>query len=138
MRVVTLISTGVLILGSGFIMKKTKSPSQSLYENKWIVKKIHTETGIETVTANAFIQFNEESKSGGGKCGCNSFGSSISVKDNMISFKNIFSTKMYCEDVQQTENAFFKQLSAVNRFEVRGKLLALFHDRELLLEFEGV
>ena len=138
MRVFTIISTGVLILASGFIMKKTKSPAQSLYENKWALKKIHTEAGIETVTANAFIQFNEEKKSGGGKGGCNSFGSSVTVNGHMISFKNIFSTKMYCEGVQQTENAFIKQLAEVNHFEINGKLLWLFHDKELLLEFEAL
>lgn len=137
MRVVTLISTGVLILTSAFIMKKTKSPSQSLYEHKWTLTKIHSEAGIENVTTNAFIQFNEEKKSGGGKGGCNSFGSSITVNGNMISFKNIFPTKMYCEGVQQTENAFFKQLGVVNHFEIKGKLLLLFHDKELLLEFEA-
>ncbi len=137
MRVVTFFSAGVLILASGFIMKKTKSPSQSLYENKWVLTKIHAEAGIEKVTANAFIQFNEEKKSGGGKGGCNSFGSSISINGNMISFKNIFSTKMYCEGVQQTENIFFKQLGFVNHFEIKGKMLWLFHDKELLLEFEA-
>jgi heat shock protein HslJ len=137
MRVVTFISAGVLIFTSAFIMKKTKSPSQSLYENKWALKKIHSEAGIENVTANAFIQFNEEKKSGGGKSSCNSFGSSITVNGNMISFKNIFSTKMYCENVQQTENALFKQLGFANHFEIKGKILLLLHDKELLLEFEA-
>jgi heat shock protein HslJ len=137
MRVVTFLSAGVLIFTSAFIMKKTKSPSQSLYEHKWTLTKIHSEAGIETVTANAFIQFNEEKKSGGGKGGCNNFGSSITVNGNTISFRNIFSTKMYCEGIQQTENIFFKQLGVVNRFEIKGKLLLLFHDKELLLELEA-
>ena len=137
MRVVTFISAGVLLLTSAFIMKKTKIPSQSLYENKWVLKKIHTEAGVEKGNANAFIQFDEAKQSAGGKGGCNNFGSSISVNENTIQFKNIFSTKMNCETVQSTENTFIKKLALVNHFEINGKLLGLFHGKELLLELEA-
>ena len=49
----------------------------------------------------------------------------------------IFSTKMYCEGVQQREDAFFKQLGKVNRFVIKDKALLLYMDKEVLLEFEG-
>lgn len=42
---------------------------------------------------------------------------------------------MYCEGVQQTEDAFFKQLGEVNRFEVKDKRLLLYRDKEVLQEF---
>lgn len=101
------------------------------------MKKIYKKEGVEEVSTKVFIKFHEKKKNGGGKGGCNSFGSSITVNGNLISFKNIFSTKMYCEGVQQTENAFFKQLGMVNHFDIKGKLLLLFHDKELVLEFEA-
>jgi len=39
--------------------------------------------------------------------------------------------------MQETEDAFFKQLEKVNRFEIKGKALQLYKDKELLLEFES-
>jgi len=42
---------------------------------------------------------------------------------------------MFCEETQQVEDAFFKQLEKVNRFEIKGKTLMLYRDKELLLEF---
>ena len=42
---------------------------------------------------------------------------------------------MYCEEVQKTENKYFKQLANVNNFEIREKSLTLYHDKEKLLEF---
>ena len=44
---------------------------------------------------------------------------------------------MNCETVQSTENTFIKKLALVNHFEINGKLLGLFHDKELLLELEA-
>ena len=52
-----------------------------------------------------------------------------------ISFKNIFSTKMYCEEVQQTEDLFLKLLGKVTSFKLKNKTLLLFQDKELLIEF---
>lgn len=141
MRLTTLISAGIFIVASAFIMKKEHIDdtmiNQPLYDTKWSLKKIHTETGIQDVQTKAFIKFNEEKKSAGGNGSCNTFGSSSSVSNNQVSFKNIFSTKMYCEDVQQIENIFLNQLGKVNRFEIKNKTLFLYNDKDLLLEFEA-
>lgn len=137
MRLITFISTGIFIVLSGFIMKKgnqAQTPS-SLYETKWLLKKIHTDSGIEVVNTKAFIKFDEAKQSAGGNGSCNSFGSTTSIEENNISFKNIFSTKMYCADVQQTENRYFTLLGKVNRFEVKDNQLTLYLDKEVLLEF---
>jgi len=137
MRLITFISAGAFILFSAFIMKKenqTQTPS-SLYETKWSLKKMHTDSGIEEVNTKAFIKFDEAKQSAGGNGSCNSFGSNTSIEKNKISFKNIFSTKMYCVDVQQTEDKYFNLLGKVNTFEVKDNLLTLYLDKEVLLEF---
>ena len=63
----------------------------------------------------------------------NTYGPKQSI--DLINISTIFSTKMFCEETQQTEDAFFKQLEKVNRFEIKGKTLMLYRDKELLLEF---
>ena len=138
MKLITFISAGAFIVLSAFVMKKEKTTATaSLYDTKWSLKKIHTDAGMEEVNTKAFIKLNAEKKSAGGNGGCNSYGSSFSIINNTISFKNIFSTKMYCEGVQQIEDAFFKQLEKANRFEVKEKELILYYDKEVLLEFVG-
>lgn len=107
----------------------------ALYETKWSLQKIYIDGGIEAVQTKAFIQFDEVKKSAGGNGSCNSFGSSTTISGNAITFKNIFSTKMYCEEVQKIEDAYFKQLGKVNRFEIKGKNLLLYNDKDLVLEF---
>lgn len=135
MKLITFISAGAFILLSAFIMKKNNTATQSLYDTKWSLKKIHTEAGVEEVLTRAFIKFDAAKKSAGGNGSCNSFGSTIIVNNSNISFKNIFSTKMYCEGMQQTEDSFFKQLEKVNRFEIKDKMLLLYQNENMLLEF---
>lgn len=131
-------SAGAFILFSAFFMKQqNNSQSSPFYDTKWSLKKIHKGETSEAVNTKAFIKFNAEKKSAGGNGSCNSFGSSFTVNGKQISFKNIFSTKMYCEEVQQTEDAFFKQLEKVNRFETGDKTLLLYNGDELLLEFQS-
>jgi len=137
MKLITFVSAGAFIFLSAFIMKKKNHQQQSLYDTKWSLKKIHSETGVEEVIAKSFIRFNQAKNSAGGNGGCNSFGSTAVVAGESISIKDIFSTKMYCEGVQATEDAFFKQLAKVNRFEIKNKSLIFYHDKELLLEFES-
>src|SRR5436190_1131331 len=127
MKLISFISAGAFIFFSAFVMKKENSTQAlSLYDTKWKLKKIHIADSAETVTNKAFIKFNQEKKSAGGNGGCNSFGSSITVSEHTINIKNIFSTKMYCEGIQQTEDSFFKQLGKVNRFEIKDKVLLLY------------
>ncbi|HEY6064021.1 MAG TPA: META domain-containing protein, partial [Chitinophagaceae bacterium] len=145
MKLTTFVSAGAFILLSAFVMKipayrsgrEAAKQLSSLYDTKWKLKKIHNAGDVEAVTNKAFIKFNQSAKSAGGNGGCNVFGSSITVSGNTVSFKDIFSTKMYCEGIQQTEDAFFKQLEKVNRFVIAGKSLMLYKNNELLLEFES-
>jgi heat shock protein HslJ len=136
MKLISFVSAGAFIFFSAFVMKKDTQVS-SLYDKKWELKKIHQAGNVESVTGKAFIRFNQEKKSAGGKGGCNTFGSTITVSGTTISFNDIFSTKMFCEGMQQTEDAFFKLLEKVNRLEIKDKALLLYKDKEVLLEFES-
>lgn len=130
----------VLITASCKSSKETMNPTTprydtSLYDIKWSLKKIYENGKQEEVNTKAFIRFNKEKGSAGGNGSCNSFGTTASVEGNKVSFKNTFSTKMYCEQVQQIENKYLKQLENANRFELKDKALILYRDKEKLLEF---
>lgn len=138
MRLITFISTGVFIVLSSFIMKKENEKKQaSLFETRWELKKIHTTTGIEPIITTAFIKFDKEKKSAGGNGSCNNFGGSFTIDKNKISIQNIFSTKMYCQEVQQTEDTFFSLLQKANNYTLKNNMFILYRDKEILLEFES-
>lgn len=137
MKLVTFISAGVFLIVSSFEVKNKNTAEQTLFDTKWSLKKIHHPDSTEEVFTKAFIKFNREKKSAGGNGSCNTFGSSVSLQGNKISFSNIFSTKMYCEGVQQTEDSFFSLLQKVNRFEVKDKSLLLLNGKDVLLKFES-
>lgn len=138
MRLVTFISSGAFIVCSAFMMKKDSSKeNNTLFSTKWQLKKIHTTTGIEVISTAAFIKFDKAKKSAGGNGSCNNFGGSFTLDKNKISIQNIFSTKMYCEGVQQTEDVYFSLLQKVNNYVVKDKMLLLYLDKELMLVFES-
>ena len=115
--------------------KETMEQTTPLYNTRWSLKKIYSDGKEEAVNTKAFIRFDKEKGSAGGNGSCNSFGSTASVNGNDISFKNIFSTKMYCEQVQEIENKYFGKLEKANRLEIKDKTLILYQEKEKLLEF---
>jgi heat shock protein HslJ len=138
MKLETVITAGFFVLLSACSTKKRVQQPEiknvDLYSTKWGLSKIYTEEGTREVNTKAFIRFDKEKNSAGGNGSCNTFGSTTTVNGNEMSFKNIFSTKMYCEGVQSLEDLFFRQLEKANRFEIKGNTLLLYSDKALLLE----
>ena len=118
--------------------KEAMQSSTPLYNTKWSLKKIHDNGNEEIVNTKAFIRFDKEKGNAGGNGSCNSFGSSSIINGNEVSLKNVFSTKMYCEQVQLMENKFLSSLEKVTRYEIKDKSLFLYRDKELILEFAAV
>ena len=117
--------------------KESMQQTTPLYDTKWSLKKVYNNGKEETVNTKAFIRFDQQKGSAGGNGSCNSFGSNATINGNEVGFKNIFSTKMYCEGIQPMEDLFLGDLGQVDRFEIKDNKLFLYKDKELLLEFEG-
>lgn len=127
----------MMLAGSCKSTKESMQITTPLYNTKWSLKKIYDGDKEEAVNTKAFIRFDKEKNSAGGNGSCNSFGSSATISGNELSFKNIFSTKMYCEQVQEIENKYLGHLGKITRYEIRGKKLLLYNDKELMLEFSA-
>ena len=116
---------------------KTADVSETfLIGNNWFLKKIYSDSGTVDVKNDiANLKFDAEKKSAGGKGGCNNYGTKYTVNNDQINFKDLFSTKMFCENSQSIENKFFRALEEVNRYEAREGQLLLYKNDSLLLEF---
>ncbi|HEY6503671.1 MAG TPA: META domain-containing protein [Chitinophagaceae bacterium] len=144
MRNTFIFSLIVTIIFSSFDIKKEamiffqKDGVTALDTHKWYLTTIYKTNGYtQVLIRKAFISFNTTDGRISGNGSCNSFGGKLTVDSSGISFGNIFSTKMYCNDVQSIENDFFSRLSKVTRYEIRGNKLLLFEGDELVLEFEA-
>ncbi len=133
-----IVAATMLVIASSCSAPKTvvaEAPAASLYDTKWSLKKIYADGVVQDVDTKAFIRFDKEKNSAGGNGSCNSFGSTTTINGSSVSLKNIFSTKMFCEAVQKTEDSFFSQLGKVTTYTIKGKTLQLLADNTVLLEF---
>jgi heat shock protein HslJ len=110
----------------------------TLDSNKWRLTKIfNTDSFMQVSDTKAFIHFDIAGGKVNGNGSCNSFGGKVLVNGHQLNFDNIFSSKMYCHEIQAIENEFFRQLQRVTRYEIKGKKLILFNTDDVVLEFEA-
>lgn len=70
-----------------------------------------------------------------GNAGCNNFFGTTEVSNGgKITFSNIGSTKMMCDNME-TETSFINTLSEVNKYNVDENTLELYKDKLLLMKF---
>lgn len=70
-----------------------------------------------------------------GKSFCNSYGGQAEVSDNKISVKNVFSTKMFCQETDAAERAYLHALNQVNSAKLTDNKLYLLNGDKTLLVF---
>ncbi|MBS1759155.1 MAG: META domain-containing protein [Bacteroidetes bacterium] len=132
MKIKLLLSAALLIVLSSFGVKQKNLP---LYETKWSLKKIYSTDGVKDVSTKAFIQFNKDKKTINGNGSCNSYGGSLMVKGKSLKFSKVFSTKMYCQDVQNIEDAFLGSLEKTTKYKIKGDKLFLYQGKKILFQF---
>lgn len=118
--------------------KNQNSEIITLDSTKWRLTRIcNTDSFVLVSGTKAFIHFNTGDGNVNGNGSCNSFGGKMSVDGKSLKLGNIFSTKMYCNEVQATENEFFSHLQKVTRYTIKENKLILFSDENAVLEFEA-
>ncbi|HMR91428.1 MAG TPA: META domain-containing protein [Chitinophagaceae bacterium] len=102
---------------------------------KWLLKEIKLGDSSIAVNTKAFIRFDTEQNRVSGNGSCNSFGGSLQISNDSISIQHLFSTKMYCEAVQGTEDQFFQLLAQADKYAAENDILRLYQGDTLLLVF---
>lgn len=133
MKQLTLIAALFILFAS---FRSDSTAKADLFNSKWHLKTIYSKEGAAYIYTDAFIRFDETQKRVSGNGSCNSFGGSVNIKDNSLQIGNLFSTKMYCEAVQNIETDFFAALGKVTRYEIKGNSLLMYKGDMLLMEFE--
>jgi heat shock protein HslJ len=116
-----------------YVLKNIISKVPSLNPNKlikkWTVIKIQ---GLEQLSASPTMTFEKEDAKVAGFSGCNNYFSTYTVSENELSFGLVGATRKLCPDMS-VEDAFFKNLSNITRFEIVKKELYLYDQNDELL-----
>ncbi|UKT64472.1 META domain-containing protein [Pedobacter mucosus] len=84
-------------------------------------------------TAKATLNFADSLKVSG-KSFCNSYGGQAEIIENRLSVKNVFSTKMFCQETNKAESSYLEALNQVDAAKlVDDKLTLLNGDKPLLV-----
>ena len=71
------------------------------------------------------LRLTSEDSHAAGFAGCNGYGSTYTLRGDSLSFEAPISTKMFCEGVQEVENAFLVALPQVTTYTVTDSTLTL-------------
>ena len=95
-------------------------PQLSSFE--WTVISINENSSF---SANPTISLSLNDKTTSGNTGCNNFNGRFTLKGNKISFGQMASTKMFCENMD-TEDLFFSTLEKVSAYSMENDELVFF------------
>lgn len=108
-----------------------KIDTKTLANTKWELSEL---PGITLpLTSKATLNIADSLKIAG-KSFCNSYGGQGEIVNNKLAIKNIFSTKMFCQDIDAAERSYLQALNQVNNVKIiDGKLHLLIADKTLLV-----
>ncbi|RZK19465.1 MAG: META domain-containing protein [Pedobacter sp.] len=112
-----------------------KIDQKKLAQTKWELIELPGLT-LPT-TAKATLNFGDSLKVSG-KSFCNSYGGQGEIVDNKIALKNLFSTKMFCQETDAPERAYLQAINQVNTAKIEGNQLFLSQGDKKLLIFKKV
>lgn len=124
-----------LILILAVILTACSSTSSSLNNTSWKL----TELNGKSLPSEILISLEIRDGEAGGTAACNSYGSSMILSGDKLTFSNPFSTMMYCEGVMEYETEYLAALSSVRSFQTEDGWLYLMDDKgTVILVFSPV
>lgn len=109
------------------------SEDTDLVGTQWELESIDGESVLEGTSVT--LSFGEDGRASGSG-GCNSYGGSYSINDTSISFGQMISTMMACEEgIMAQEMAYFQALETASGISVEGDTLIINYGAEQELRF---
>lgn len=114
-------------------MKSTNNSDVKSIDNQWVLTKLGNQQMNADNPPTLWINLSKNHFSG--FAGCNRMGGKITNEKGKIHFGDIFSTKMYCENME-IEDKYLDALEKVTSFKVEGdKLFLSDENNNVILNF---
>ncbi len=108
-----------------------------LEKTYWVLVELNGQSIPQIDSRKIFIQLNPDTKKVTGHGGCNRLFGEYFLDGRKIIFKEIGSTKMFCEDSMKTENDFLQAVNKINEFRITEHELLLIDGKNVLLKFQS-
>lgn len=112
-----------------------KIDPNALTNTKWELIELPGST--LPINAKATLNFADSLKLSG-KSFCNGYGGQAKIADNKITLKNVFGTKMFCQETDAAERAYLSALNETNTAKIVDNKLYLLNGEQTLLVFSKI
>lgn len=110
------------------------TPTVSITAVEWKLTKMG-DRDLSAVNPAVTLTLDETKKGISGHGGCNRYFGGYQSTGETISFTGLGSTKMFCQDTQSIEDAYFKALGTIQSYKTEGNTLYLLAEGKVVLEF---
>ena len=111
-----------------------KSMDQSTLSGTYIISEIGQKSKLKRKLT---MTFDEANNRVSGFCGCNSFSGTYTIKEDNITFNDIYSSKKYCgENIGLLEQSFLSALKKTNRIQIADNVLNFYEDDVSVLKIK--
>lgn len=131
---------GLLVISSQIIscnsLKKKSSNSESSFSSEFVLATYYLEKiGEEDVSEMQLeMHIDPEQNRISGNAGCNRYGFTYSLKEEVLDLGYAMATKMYCEETMSIEDSFFRHMTKSDRFIVdKNKITFTNEENEVLV-----
>ena len=122
-----------LVIGLFSACLEKIDPSK-LTNTKWELIEL---PGLKLPNTKATLNFGEELRISG-KSFCNNYGGQAEIADNKIVVKNVFSTKMFCQETEALERAYLTALKETTNAKLENGKLHLLNGAKTVLIFNKI
>ncbi|MCC6865581.1 MAG: META domain-containing protein [Ignavibacteria bacterium] len=120
-----IIFLSLYVYGCGSANKESISSKTSISGIEWKLKLLNNKNVILNSGKKITLLFNADEKKFNGKAVCNTYFGSYTKASSSLSFKEIGSTKMMCDD-NNLENDYFNMLEGVDSYTISYGTLSLY------------
>lgn len=123
----------IIVILSGCSSGKSTTGGNSPDGTEWVLETMNSTSVISLDDNNVTLKFDGPGKISG-KGSCNSFFGSYKLDGSALSFSEIGSTKMMCDNMQ-IETDYFAALKKIDKYEIKSGKLQLLASTAVLLIF---
>ncbi len=135
MRLLSLVIMALLLLSCNSLKTKS-SNSEPSFSSEFVLATYYLEKiGEEDVSEMQLeMHIDPEQKRISGNAGCNRYGFTYSLKEEVLDLGYAMATKMYCEETMSIEDSFFRHMTKSDRFIVyKNKISFTNEENEVLV-----
>lgn len=127
---VLMLFTAALVMGCN--SSESSGDKSPLTGTEWVLYEMDGVKYEPASGKSVTLKLDSKEKSVNGKAPCNTYGGPYTKSSNKLSFGNLFSTEMACDELDK-ENTYFKMMQKVFAYQISGDKLYLFDSTGMVI-----